>query len=299
MAASRSRTMPERDFTRAATRPSRAGVRSPPVESDGLPDLRWINSQPILDVAKRAEFEITPEGHPICLHAYADTDGRSPIIKLSSDNRAYCEYCRVGPMSAIDMLRHASGFDSALDAVRVFGLHKWAPTIAKGSHLNNPEGRETPRACEDPLSLLVLSGVWADQPATVQRLIPVLLAMGKKESDDPEPVIQLSYRAMTRYSGVISPNEISEALDALAAMGWLERLGHEYRGNSPIRKAARYKLMPLSYKVRELADLTAPQFGKKIDREKRARLRATQERVNLFKSAKSKGDLNVFSLRSE
>lgn len=277
--------MPERDFTGPATRSSRDGVRSPPIESDGLPDLRWINSQPILDVAKRAGFEITPEGHPICLHAYAETDGRSRIMRLSSDNRAYCEYCREGPMSAIDMLMHAGNLDSPRDAVMAFGLHKWAPAIARGSHLNNPEGLDTPPACADPMSFLVKSGLWATFTETVKIMIPVFLTMGDGK---PDNIIALSYRAMARYSGVKSHKAISIALKYLAEIGWFEPLDPEFRGNSPVRATARYKLTPLSSKMKAKAAKTAPAFGDAIKDEKKARAQARLKRETQLRAGQAR-----------
>jgi hypothetical protein len=166
--------------------------------------------------------------------------------------------------------------------VETFAHDLNVPYISKGSHRRNPDCQPVPPACDDPISLLVVSGVWQNLPVTAHSIIPALLALADWHPDEPRPTLRVGYRTITRYSSVKSPNAIKKTLDELEGIGWLERLPPDARGDSPIKNTAAYRLTPLSERIRQLADVTSPGFGKQIVAEKeKQRLRRQNRKQQL------------------
>jgi len=253
----------------------------------GLPDFKYINRIPITDAAGKIGLEFSDDGRIVCPCSDKHKDGGTALLTALPRNKVKCEACNTGPLGVVDLMMHIGNFSSARDAVLCFAsdLRSFdVPTIPKGSHLKNPDCLIVPPACEDPICLLVLSGVWADLSVTAQRLIPVLLNLGRWEESGSDCTIRISYRAMMRYSGIESPNAIKDVLDELENIGWLVRLGSPQRGESPIKGTAEYRLTPLSQGVMELANKMAPQFGAAIQAAKAARKRQRQEREQRLRS---------------
>jgi DNA-binding HxlR family transcriptional regulator len=254
---------------------------------DDLPDFEYINQIPIVNVAEKIGLEVQDDGTIVCGRIDMHKDDAPAFLTLLSGNKVKCDPCNTGPLSVVDMMMHMGIFREPLQAVQYFApaLRPFdVPTIAKGSHLKNPDCQTVPPACDDPITLLVVPGLWCGLSVTTQRLIPVLLALSKWEELGSHRPIRLSYRAMMRYSGIESPNAIKAALDELEGMGWLERIESPPRGNSPIKDTAEYSLTPLSARVKELADDNAPKFGAAIVAEKPARKRKRQEREQHLRS---------------
>jgi hypothetical protein len=245
--------------------------RPPRDQSDGLPDFKYVNRLPLADVARKIGCEVQSDGTIACPR-YDRHDNRKPgLLTTLRGNKVECVACKTGPLSIVDWLMNLGEFTSAREAVSCFARDLDVPHIAKGSHLKNPDCQTPPPACDNPISLLVLSGVWQGLLVTAHSIIPALLALAGWHPDNPRPTLRASYRAIARYSGIKSPNAIKKSLDELEGIGWLERLPSEARGDSPIKNTAAYCLTPLSERVKHLADVTAPGFGQQIEAEKEDR----------------------------
>ena len=252
--------------------------------SAGLPDFNYINGLPIVDVARKIGLEFSDDRNMVCPRSDRHKDGSAALLRLLPENKVKCDACKTGPLSVVDLLMHVGGFDSPRIAALCFASDLDVPTIARGSHLNNPDCQVVPPTCEDPIGLLILTGVWSALPEPVKSLMPVLLKLAKWSDSDNEPTLHISYGAMMTYSGMSSPNVISKALTEMARIGWLERLESPPRGDSSVKPAASYRLTPLSDRVMDRANATAPLFGAKILTQKAARKVKRQAREALLES---------------
>ena len=252
--------------------------------SAGLPDFKYINGIPILDAVEKIGLEVRDDKRIVCPRTDRHKNGSTAFLKLLPRNKVKCDACDTGPLSVVDLLMHVGEFDSPRDAALCFAPNLDVPAIAKGSHLNNPDCQVVPPTCEDPIGLLILSGLWRELSVTSQRLAPVLLVLSKWRPENPEPTFRLSYLAMTRFSKVTSPNQIKAAIDELVGIGWMERLGSPTRGDSPVRDTAQYRLTPLSDSFRKFADATATPFGDDIKAEKAIQMQRRHERIRRFQA---------------
>jgi hypothetical protein len=110
-------------------------------------------------------------------------------------------------------------------AARWLEQHFKVKYIPQGQHLTDTHAIRPYRVgYEGPIELLIKSGLWASLKPTPQRIIPVLLHLAERGSDSETFKVQISYRAIQRYSGVKSFGTISEALQQLAEFGWLTTL---------------------------------------------------------------------------
>jgi hypothetical protein len=115
----------------------------------------------------------------------------------------------------------------------------------------------------------------------------VLLEMSEKEKPtDQESSIQISYGAITRYSGIRSSNAIRKALLELGEIGFL-RFPDAGLRSSPNRPASQYLVTPNSGQLMESAHALAIQMKNEIaaERELRAQLRREKTRAWREKSA--------------
>jgi hypothetical protein len=178
----------------------------------------------------------------------------------------------------LDLAKAVGEFESLRDAAECVAIDFDVPRTLQGSHLKNPDGLPVPPACDDPLALLVRSGVWATLSIHAQRLIPVFLGLGIWDDGDWDCIVTVANRALMRYGHIASFTNISVGVAELERVGWLMRMEPRGRGAMPIKGAMPYHLTPLSERVRELADATAPAFGDAIRKEKSERKRKRQER---------------------
>jgi hypothetical protein len=251
----------------------------PRAYGDGLLDFKHINRIPVADVARTLGFEFAHNGKILCWHLEKHKDRRPSFLRVLESNKVKCDACNNEAMSVLDMVKDYGHFDSLLDAAECIAIDFAVPRIEKGSHLHNPESATVPPTCEDPIALLVCTGVWSELPTPTQRLIPVLLSLATWTDDHAAGTVTLSYRAMMTYSGMNNHTSIRQALIELERIGWLEVLDSPSRGESPIKGTGRYRLTPLSQRVRDLADRTAPGFGDAIKADKADRKRKRVERA--------------------
>jgi len=261
----------------------------PPPYGDALPDFKYINQIPIVELARKIGMEFGDSGNMVCWHAERHKD-REPafLTVLTKLNRIRCHACGSASMSVIDMLVDIGNFDSQLTAAQCFASELNAPKIPKGSHLKNPDALAVPPALKEPLALLIRSGVWANLSVPVQRLIPVLLEFTEWEEECLEGTLRLSYRAMMRYSGIGTFTSINPALAELEGIGWATRLDATRRGESPIKNTAVYRITPLSDAVKKLATSVSGEFGEAIKAEKAESKRKREARSRMLAITASK-----------
>jgi hypothetical protein len=238
----------------------------------GIPDLGWINrSLPIADVAKALDLRFGQGGMVHCWHPEKHQNGdQTPSVGVrKATNRVKCFGCGSPTMSVVDLVRDRLGVDVA-EAARWIAGHFDVPQIPKRRHL---EPDRPLRWCdvghEEPIELLVKSGVWAGLSPQAQRVAPVLLCLAAKEDRDTFR-IQISDRALMRYSGVKSFSSVGKAKRQLEEIEWLECLPSDGPGGA-MRPVSAYRLTPYSDGLMELANVIAAQNREEIAAERQMR----------------------------
>jgi hypothetical protein len=256
-------------------------VRQP---GTGLLDFKFINRIPIADVAQAIGYKI--EGSHknrqiVCPRSDEHKNKSQRYLIILGSNKVVCRSCDTYPLSVLDMVREFDGIEDLTVAAKCIAVYFTIPERPRGSHLRNPKWEQVPPGWTDPVVLMVVTGVWAGLSAPAQRLIPVFLAFERTRSEE-EDGIPVSYGALQRYSSVESPNSIRAVLTELEAIGFLERLPLRTRGKSPVKATAWYRITPLSQRLIEFANKTAPQFGDEIVKEKAARQQKRLARERMF-----------------
>jgi hypothetical protein len=95
------------------------------------------------------------------------------------------------------------------------------PDLPPGKHLIQPARDNFRVGFETNLELLVRSGLWARLSAPARSAAVVLLELAESCSGTQTLSLQISYRALARYSGIASPKAIAKALRELQEIGWL------------------------------------------------------------------------------
>jgi hypothetical protein len=238
-----------------------------------IPDFTWINRNlPIEDVARRLDLQFA-EGHKLhCWHPerhkYGDRTASAAIwIK---PNKIKCFGCE-NLVGVVDLVVDVLGVDFA-GAARWLDANFDVPHIPKGRHLERAAAIHPYMVGhEQPIELLIKSGLWATLSAQTQRVAPVLIALAERKEQNTFEV-RISYRTMMRYSGVRSENSIRRALTALAEIGWLSASPRaEQRNDGILRDVGRYVLTPYSDQVCELANAVHAQMRKEIEQEREVR----------------------------
>lgn len=215
-------------------------------------------------------------------------DSTASVSIWTARNKIKCFVCPVPAMSVVDLTISVLSTD-------IHGAIRWLDEnfkleyIPKGKHLE-PRTKEQPFQVghEQPLDLLVSSGIWAGLAAQTQRIVPVLLKFAKKIDRDRWRT-DMSYTGLMRYSGVRSRNSISTAINQLREIGWLvvEQIPSS---NGPLKIVNSYLITPYSDDLMELANSMALQVKQEIAVEKRIRkeqYRARQEALDAAKKATS------------
>jgi predicted transcriptional regulator len=254
--------------------------------ASGVPDLRWINRcLPIADVAKALDLRFGEGGMVHCWHPEKHQNGdRTPSVGIrKATNRAKCFGCGSPMMSVVDLVRDCLGVDVA-EAARWIDGHFDVPHIPKRRHL---EPDRPLRWCdvghEQPIELLVKSGVWAGLSPQAQRVAPVLLCLAAKEDRDTFR-IQISDRALMRYSGVKSFSSVGKAKRQLEEIEWLECLPSDGPGGA-MRPVTTYRLTPYSDGLTELANAMAKQNRQEIAAEREMRKQQRRARRQALNAA--------------
>jgi hypothetical protein len=230
---------------------------SPP-DGPGVPDLKWVNRHlPMQDVAVKLDLRFGDTGLIHCWKPEKHKNGdRTASVSIHKKfNTAKCFGCDSKPQSVIDVVIEARS-ECLNEAVAWLDANFTIPRIAKRKHLDSEPLRRPNRVgYEDPIGLLVRTGIWGTISTSAQRIAPVLLAFAEPdESRRDHFTLQISYRALMRYSGVHSNNAVSAALNELAAIEWARRVVAKPKPGALLRKTGAYVLTPYSDALIEIGN---------------------------------------------
>jgi hypothetical protein len=109
---------------------------------------------------------------------------------------------------------------------------------------------------------------------------------GKEQPHHEVLQVRISYRAITRYSGIQSPNAVRKALLELSELGFLRLPDPAVPRLLADRATATYTLTPLSNELQELAQASARQSQQEIAAEVELRARKRRERMRKLREEK-------------
>jgi hypothetical protein len=199
-------------------------------------------------------------------------------------NRVKCFGCGPPIMSVVDLVCDVLGVEVAAAAAWIDG-HFEVPQIAKRRHLEpNKPLRLYAVGREDPIELLVKSGIWSGLSPQAQRVAPVLLSFAEEEGRDCLRV-QISNRAIMRYSGVKSFTSVSKGISQLVEIEWLIRVPGALRSASGLPAVSSYRLTPYSNGLMELANILAAQNRNEIAAEREMRKQQRRARRQALEAA--------------
>ncbi len=260
----------------------------------GIPDMAFINRKlPVRAIAKALGLSFGANGHIRCWfpERHNNNDRTASVGIQESFNKVKCFGCNSRPMGPIDLVMSVQGVDAA-EAALWISAHFTVPQMPKGKHLNREGNRRIVQyGTEEPLELLVLSGVWAKLNPQTQRLLPVLVSLAKKRNAHPVYDIEVSYMGLQRYAGIGSPSSVSKALQEAQAIGWLVK--PEDGNHGPGQPAASYILTPFSDEVRELANAVAAEHRQEIEAQKELRRAKRNQRISRWQEHAERGKVLV------
>jgi hypothetical protein len=270
------------------------GAALQPIRDDGIPDAFWINRNlAIGQVARELDCRFGAHGKIHCWHPEKHKNGdRTPSVGIHVEaNRVKCFGCDSRYMSVVDLVMDVQGV-AFLQAIRWIDSHfPGVPRVPKGKHLRDPDRHRFPVGHEDPLELIVRSGVWAKLSPPSQRILPVLRGFGERQQDRTYR-LSMSYVAIMRYSGVGSYSGVSKATKELEAWRLLERVP-AIGELSPIRATAEYLLTPYSNEFQELANAVAGDLKAAVEAERELRRQARMERAKKLRTRRPKGPIGT------
>lgn len=227
---------------------------------NAIPDLKWVNRYlPMQEICASLDLRFGPGGMIHCWRPERHENGdRTPSVSIhKSTNRLLCFGCGSKSLSVVDVVMDVLSTDVA-GAVRWLRDHFELKYISTGRHLKDSHAIPPYKiGYEQPIELLVKSGLWANLEPPTQRIVPVLLYFAERGKQPNTLEVRLSYRAIQRYSGVRSFETISKALRQLEEIGWLNKVSQRKPDVSPLREVNTYILTPHVDVVMELANATA------------------------------------------
>jgi hypothetical protein len=134
----------------------------------------------------------------------------------------------------------------------------------------------------DPITLLVRSHVFSRLSMPARLIAPVLVGLSEKNAHfaEADRTIDISYRALMRYSGLKSPNAVSKGIEELKVIGWM-RGGSDAAGL--VRATGSYVLSPFADPLLELGHVLAKEEQMLIVHERQQSKRRRQERERIFR----------------
>jgi hypothetical protein len=249
----------------------------------GIPDFGWINKNlSIAEVAQALDLQFGTNGLIRCWHPdkHQHGDRTASVAIRQTNNTAKCfgNGCGVGPFGPTDLVGDVLGFESALEAGLWIAERFPVPCIKARKHLEQPRRLILRAGFEGAFGLLVQSGLWARLLPATRSIIPVLLTFVERDADKTTYRLTMSYRAVSRYSGVKSPNAIKAALKELEELGWLRHTSA--RTQNVLREATMFELTPESDAVNEHANMLARQTREEIQAERDLRKKQRTDRLS-------------------
>ena len=253
----------------------------PPSANRGIPDLRWINRNvSVAEVARALDLRLDGATKIHCWHPERHQNGdRTASVGIrGKNNTTKCFVCDNKPMGPVDLVMNVLDLNGPADAALWIAERFSVPCIPKGKHLKQPARPPVRAGFEGDIGILVLSGLWAELSAPARCIVPVLLSHADREPGKSTAEVRISYRAISRYSGVASPNAVADAIRELENIGWLARKESPRRAPNPLRSVNAYLLTPQADSVIELAGAKWSQTKEAIEGERELRRRQRAER---------------------
>ena len=240
----------------------------------GIPDLRHINRKiPVADVARALDLRFGDNGNIHCwrpeLHQNGDRTASVGIRR--TNNTVKCFGCGAGPVGPVDLAMTVLGLKNPGEAARWIAGHFQVPDLPPGRHVVQPRRHIFRVGFEDEIGLLVRSGIWSKLSTPARSLVPVLLELAERDSETRSLSAQLSYRTLSRYSGIVSPNAIKKGIRELQEIGWLSVVAGSREPSGPVREISVYVLTPRSDELLELANANFAQQRDEIEIERKLR----------------------------
>lgn len=252
-----------------------------------VPDFRYINRNiQIREVARALDLRFGTNGNIHCWrperHQHDDRTASVGIRK--TNNSVKCFGCDLGPLGCVDLVKSVLELKSPSEAGEWIAQHFSVPRIRAGKHLAHPERRDFQVGLEDPIGLLIRSGLWAILSSSARAILPVMLEFADREDAGKGALtLKMSYRALERYGGIASPNAVANAIRQLEEIGWLYRCpGAPEPGAGPTRTVSHFVITPKSDEIMELANFHRAQMRAEIEAERDLRLRAKRKRTALL-----------------
>jgi hypothetical protein len=248
----------------------------------GIPDMRFINrSIPIAEVAAAVGIRTGQNGNLHCWHPERHQHGdRTASVGIrATNNTVKCFGCDSSPMGPLDLVMDVLGHLSVGDAAVWIAERFRVPIIPKRRRITADVRAAWPIGLEGPLGVLIRSGLWTRLSEATQSIAPVLVEHGERSTKDGSLLVKISYRGITRYSGVDSPNAVSKALSELAEIGWLTRVSEATLTSDLRRPVGEYLITPHGDQLMETAHHCYAQHRLEIDAERELRRRMRKERL--------------------
>jgi len=243
---------------------------------------------PVGDVASALGLEVFATGMIRCWHPERHHHGdRTPSVGIQRRyNYVKCFGCDGKPLGPIDLVVDVRGC-TLPEAIRWIAQRFEVPSIPKGKQLVKPKGHLARYGYERPIELLLRSGLWAKMSRPAQLLAVVFVELKVEGQRDESWELEISYRALARYSGLKSDASVSKGLKDLEGIGWLQRQRRRTgRSRGPVRETATYMVTPYSDAVRELANATAADLHAAIDEERQMRAEKRAQRIRAWRQKK-------------
>jgi hypothetical protein len=225
------------------------GKQLRPAGSRGIPDMRFINRElSIVDVARALDLRFDGNSKIHCWHPdrHQHGDRTASVGIRTTNNTVKCFGCDSKPMGPIDLVMDVLGTESPADAAIWIAARFDVPAISARRHVARLKGQYRVGYARG-VGLLIRSGFlgWVPRGAT-QAIALVLLEFAEPAEGLRDVLtVTISYRAISRFSGITSPNAIRSALVALGEAGFLKLPPGPAR-RTPDRLSATYQLTPYS-----------------------------------------------------
>jgi hypothetical protein len=245
------------------------------IRKQGMPDLKFIKAQiRIADVARKLGLPVFGTQMPCWRPENHQHNDRTPSVSLSKKNRACCHVCDAPhDFSNVDLVMQI--LDCSLpDAIMWIANRFDVPCIPRSERPTKPATRIAVvgrvGTC-GPLEYLIRSGFWLQLSLREQSVLCVFSNLA-----DADGSLTISYKGITRFTGVGSYTTVSRILSRFAQFGLLETQRDD--AVSLIRSTRTYRLTLDSPSLHKLMQDTFEQQRRDIELEKGLRRERRDQR---------------------